>query len=80
MGEIAHRFDAVPVPAGAGIGLRSAHYAEFLATRPALPFVEVHSENYFAGGRHLEVLLAVRRDNRGQPAWRGLVTGLRPTR
>jgi uncharacterized protein len=62
MGEPAHCFDAVPVPAGAGIGLRSAHYAEFLATRPALPFVEVHSENYFAGGRHLEVLLAVRRD------------------
>jgi len=62
MGEFAHRFDAVPLPAGAGIGLRSAHYAEFLATRPALPLVEVHSENYFAGGRHLDVLLAVRRD------------------
>lgn len=49
-------------PCGAGIGLRSPHYAEFLATRPRLPFVEVHSENYFAGGRHLEVLLEVRRD------------------
>jgi uncharacterized protein len=63
MAEPVHRFDALSPPAGgAGIGLRSAHYAEFLATRPKLPFVEVHSENYFAGGRHLEVLLDVRRD------------------
>lgn len=63
MGELVHRFNTLPVPAtGAGIGLRSAHYAEFLATRPKLAFVEVHSENYFAGGRHLEVLLDVRRD------------------
>jgi len=63
MGDLVHRFDALPLPAsGAGIGLRSAHYAEFLAMRPRLLFVEVHSENYFAGGRHLEVLLDVRRD------------------
>ena len=46
----------------AGIGLRSPHYAEFLATRPRLPLVEVHSENCFGGGRHLDVLLDVRRD------------------
>lgn len=45
-----------------GIGLRAQHYAAFLETRPRLPFVEVHSENYFRGGRHLEVLLDVRRD------------------
>src|SRR5436853_67387 len=45
----------------AGIGLRSAHYADFLATRPAVPLVEVHSENCFGGGRHLDVLLLVRR-------------------
>ena len=30
-----------------GIGLRQPHYREFLACRPALGFVEVHSENFF---------------------------------
>jgi uncharacterized protein len=63
MGAPVLRLDTGAVPdSGAGIGLRSSHYAEFLAQRPRLPFVEVHSENYFAGGRHLEVLLEVRRD------------------
>jgi uncharacterized protein (UPF0276 family) len=51
-----------PLPCGAGIGLRSPHYAAFLEARPALPLVEVHSENFFRGGRHLDVLLQVRRD------------------
>jgi uncharacterized protein (UPF0276 family) len=55
-----------PAPAsawcGAGIGLRSQHYTAFLETRPRLPLVEVHSENYFGGGRHLDVLVQVRRD------------------
>jgi uncharacterized protein (UPF0276 family) len=39
-----------PVPAYAGIGLRSAHVHEILETRPALGWVEVHSENYFGRG------------------------------
>lgn len=51
-----------PLPPGAGIGLRSPHYAAFLESRPALPLVEVHSENCFRGGRHLDVLVQVRRD------------------
>jgi uncharacterized protein (UPF0276 family) len=52
-----------PVPAQAGIGLRSAHHDEFLDRRPPVPWVEVHSENFFAdGGRQLQVLDAVRRD------------------
>lgn len=52
-----------PVPAQAGIGLRSPHHDEFLARRPAISWVEVHSENFFAdGGRQLQVLDAVRRD------------------
>jgi len=34
--------------AGVGIGLRAAHHREILERRPALAFVEVHSENYFA--------------------------------
>jgi hypothetical protein len=34
----------------AGIGLRAPHVAELLERRPALGFLEVHSENYFAAG------------------------------
>ncbi|MGK2941968.1 MAG: MNIO family bufferin maturase [Immundisolibacter sp.] len=46
-----------PMPAAAGIGLRPAHYRELLTQRPALAFVEVHSENYFgAGGPPLHYL------------------------
>jgi uncharacterized protein (UPF0276 family) len=33
-----------------GIGWRHAHERELLDGRPALPFVEVHSENFFADG------------------------------
>jgi uncharacterized protein (UPF0276 family) len=33
-----------------GIGLRQPHYRELLETRPAVDFLEVHSENFFAPG------------------------------
>jgi len=33
-----------------GIGLRAPHFAELLERRPALGFLEVHSENYFGDG------------------------------
>jgi uncharacterized protein (UPF0276 family) len=36
--------------ASAGIGLRAPHYAGLLERRPALAFLEVHSENYFCDG------------------------------
>lgn len=50
-----------PVPALAGIGLRSAHVAEFLAGTPSVPWLEVHSENYFAaGGAARESLARIR--------------------
>ena len=40
-----------------GIGLRKAHYREVVEGRPALGFVEVHSENFFVdGGAALAVL------------------------
>ena len=52
-----------PVPAQAGIGLRPPHYEQVLAERPSLPFVEVHSENFFcAGGPTLRTLEAVRNE------------------
>ena len=40
-----------------GIGWRQPHYGELLERRPALAFVEVHSENFFGdGGAPLAVL------------------------
>jgi uncharacterized protein len=48
---------------GAGIGLRSRHYADFASARPAAGWLEVHSENYFGdGGREPAVLESLRRD------------------
>ncbi|HSW05833.1 DUF692 domain-containing protein [Aquabacterium sp.] len=44
-------------PGHTGIGWRQPHYAELLERRPALAFIEVHSENFFAeGGAALAVL------------------------
>lgn len=44
-----------------GIGWRQPHYETLLAQRPALGFIEVHSENFFAdGGLTLAVLDAGR--------------------
>ena len=49
------------IPAQAGIGLRSAHHEDFLQTCPAIAWVEVHSENFFAnGGKALHILEQVR--------------------
>ncbi len=49
------------MPAITGIGLRQPHYEAFMARRPALPFVEVHSENFFGdGGAALQLLHEVR--------------------
>lgn len=48
-------------PATVGIGWRHPHYAELLETRPALDFLEVHSENFFAdGGAALALLQQAR--------------------
>lgn len=33
-----------------GIGLRAPHYAQVLERRPALGFLEIHNENFFAAG------------------------------
>ena len=46
---------------GVGIGLRAAHYREFLDSQPRTGWLEVHSENYFGdGGYDLHVLEQVR--------------------
>src|SRR5512135_211129 len=50
-------------PVGAGIGLRSPHVAQVLAERPAVPWLEVHSENYYVdGGPALAALTRIRAD------------------
>jgi len=54
---------ASPIPARAGIGLRAAHYQDVLEQRPAIGWLEVHSENYFgAGGKPLHYLERIRAD------------------
>jgi len=48
---------------GFGVGLRSCHYRDFLEHRPAVDWLEVHSENFFGeGGWDLHVLGQLRRD------------------
>src|SRR3989344_4512462 len=49
--------------AGIGIGLRAEHYREVVTARPAIAWLEVHSENYFGdGGAPHHYLEQVRRD------------------
>jgi uncharacterized protein (UPF0276 family) len=48
---------------GHGIGLRTQHFARFLAERPPVDWVEAVTENFMAdGGRPIAVLEKVRRD------------------
>src|ERR1700751_3964608 len=52
-----------PIPScGVGIGLRSPHVSEIVATRPAIGFLEWHAENYMAETPALDRLLELRRD------------------
>lgn len=51
-----------PIPASAGIGLRFQHHRAVLVDRPAVGWLEVHSENYFGGGAAIAYLEAARRD------------------
>lgn len=56
------RTPRIPV-AGYGLGLRPAHYEEIVATRPAIDWFEILTENYLVpGGRPLQWLDAIRRD------------------
>jgi len=50
--------------AAVGVGLRAPHAAEILATRPAIGWLELHPENYFANGPALAQLDAIARDHR----------------
>jgi hypothetical protein len=49
-----------PIPAQAGIGLRSPHHEAMLSRRPAVGWLEAHSENFFSrGGAHLPISWSV---------------------
>lgn len=39
-----------PIPARAGIGFRSAHHEALVRDRPAVAWIEAHTENYFHDG------------------------------
>ena len=49
-------------PAPVGVGLRAPHVAEVMATRPAIAFLEVHTENYLGGGPAVAGLERLRHD------------------
>src|SRR5262245_53707685 len=50
-----------PIPARAGVGLKSAHYRDVIDTWPDIGWFEVHPENYMgAGGWPHHVLERVR--------------------
>jgi len=52
---------ASPIPASAGIGLRTPHQEQIAREKPPIGWLEVHSENYFAdGGMHIERLINLR--------------------
>ena len=53
--------DPAPIPAQAGIGLRSHHFREILEAPPPVAWMETHPENYFGdGGAPLRVLEQIR--------------------
>ena len=59
----ASRSLVTPIPVRAGIGLRAPHVPRILAEKPRIPWLEVHSENYFAaGGAAHEALGRIRAD------------------
>jgi hypothetical protein len=49
----------LPHVSGAGLGLRLPHLAEVMATRPPVPFFEVHPESFLSNPHATELLVAV---------------------
>ncbi|MEQ9811811.1 MAG: DUF692 domain-containing protein [Azospirillaceae bacterium] len=57
------RHGRLPIPARAGVGLRHPHVTGFLRERPAVGWLEVHTENYMsAGGPRRAALERLRSD------------------
>lgn len=53
--------DSIPAQR-VGIGLRREHYAQVLAEKPAVGWLEVHNENYLGGGKPTQFLRKIRTD------------------
>jgi uncharacterized protein len=53
---------AASIPAKAGIGLRHPHHGAMIDSRPAIAWIEVHSENFMRGGPSFALLDALRQD------------------
>lgn len=49
-------------PTGCGIGLRTPHVGDIVETRPPVPWLEVHAENYMGGGVAVRTVERLRRD------------------
>src|SRR2546421_218785 len=52
------------IPDSAGIGLRLAHLAEMVATRPSIGWLEAHPENFLANPHAAELLVELSADYR----------------
>jgi uncharacterized protein (UPF0276 family) len=50
------------LPPATGVGLRAPHLAEVVARRPAVPWFEVHPENFMGGGSAIAALISIRHD------------------
>ena len=48
------------LPVATGIGLRAPHHDQFSARQPAVPWLEVHTENFLGGGATLALLESLR--------------------
>jgi uncharacterized protein (UPF0276 family) len=68
MSHLVHRGASVnasrkPIPARAGIGFRSVHHQALIDERPAIGWIEAHTENYFHdGGAAVRALERARAD------------------
>ena len=56
-------FNAWPIPARAGIGLRIPHHRQVIEDRHAADWLEVHPENYMTAGAAAQELDIIRRDH-----------------
>jgi len=56
------RVERSSIPTKAGVGLRFQHHQAVLDARPAIAWLEVHTENYMGGGSPIRYLEAIRRD------------------
>ena len=62
MRAAAARTNRGSIPVATGVGLRFPHHQAVVDTRPAVAWLEVHTENYMGGGKPPAYLDAIRQD------------------